>query len=545
MKIILVSGSWEEMGKSFAKAISPNAHDSINYLIKSPYRVSTHILQANNIATTLLAKLLDMLLHLKTTKLRDEDKKFLTGMAKELGLKPSSLLKGLAGPDFYNYLLSFSDNLLRRSIPHIPLGCSSIVAHSDATSSGSLYHCRNLDYIGGKYWEKGHCLLIMKPNDGTASINLTTDGIYAPGITSVNEEGIGLSLHLNFTRNRRFPNVPVTTLASKIISQAKSISDAIDILRKEKPMSGWTFIVSDAKRKEAVAIELSAERLGIVPPENNLLWYTNMYLSPNLQETEYAPSYVWVQNNNARYNRLKTLLLKNHGKLNSKSLIKIMGDSFDLLVNQEVALGDTVSNAANVSSAVMSWDEDEIWVSDSTVPPNRGRFLKFRISELFTGKAETLEETEGNMLKAQKEEAFRQFVLACFEWEEKADPQIAHNFVSKAINKDPEEPLYRLVRGWFLAKMKKFHEAIDEFKFVASSNKVSPLRKAQALLWLARMYDLTGERSEAITYYRESIKTCPAYDIQKLAWNGIKKPYKASKFKLTDILPFVVDAIEA
>ncbi len=544
MRIIFLKGDWDHMGRTFAQKLSPQGLESIRYLTDSSNRVSLHMFQKKGLLSGATKVFLNTLLKFKARQLREEDKSFLSAAAEALGMNPGDLTVGFASPDFFNYLLSFSDRLLKRGVPSVLLGCSSVVVHSDATETSNLYHGRNLDYIGGKYWEKGHCLLVMKPKGKLASVTITSEGIYAPGVTTINEAGIGISLHLNFTRKIRFANTPITTIASRIATEARSLSDAIDMLRKTKPMSGWSFIISDATRREAAILELSAENLSVVHPQDNMLWFTNMYLSPQQQKDEYAPSYVWVQNNHARYNRLKTLLLENKGTLNAQNLIKILGDSNDPIVGRDTALGDTVSNAANISSALMCYEEDAIWVSTGRVPANRGDFVKYSISKLLEGKAEPEEIISGNRLPDYKEKAFREFTLACFEWEESCNPAKVLPHLNKAVFMDLEEPLYRLVRAWLTAKEGDYQQAIEDLKAVVASN-ISPLRKAQTLLWLGRMLDIAGNREEAIANYREAIRTCPAYDIQKLAWKGIKKPYKPGKLKLTDILPFVADTVEA
>ena len=350
-------------------------------------------------------------------------------------------------------------------------------------------------------------------------------------------------MHLNFTRAIGFFNTPITVIASEIANKAKNLSEAIDILRKNRPTSGWTFVIADAKAKEAAIVETCAEGIAISHPENCVLCYTNCYTSEIQKNREYAPSYTWVENNHSRYTRLKNLLLEHLGSIEENTLAEILGDTFDPTVRKNVALGHTVSNAANVSSAMICYEKDALWVGDNPVPANRGVYVGYKISSLLSGKKEEIGTIKGKQLEKHKEEALRKFTEACFVWEETASPSKCLPYITKAIEMDPEEPLYRLVRSWFFAKTGRFKEALDDLLHIEDSH-LSSSRKAQIYLWIARINDLLNERENALRYYHKAIQTHPSMDIQKAAWEGIRKKYKRSMIEKLDILPFVAEHLD-
>ena len=543
MKLLYLEGSWEEIGKKIAENTTETGVKTLKYFMDTPNRMALHIAQGNKILHSVVAKSIELLARKQVSKIPSEDKALLKAVAQGLNIPEGKLLSSFVLPDVLNYFASKGDRVAKRFIPPFLLGCSSIVAMGSATKDGYTYHGRNLDYFGGKYWEKGHCIMIIKPLKGTAFVSVTTEGIYCPGVTTVNEEGISVSLHLNFTRSVKANNTPVTATASMIASRAKSLSEAIDIIRENRPMAGWTFIVADAKAKEAAIIETCADKISISLPEHQSLWYTNCYISQEQKEREYAPSYTWVENNNARLNRLKELVLTNLKKLDEEKIVEILGDTFDITIQKDVALGHTVSNAANISSAVMSWDKDAIWVSSSPVPVNRGNFKGYRLSSLLEGSPEEISNIEGKRLPEYKEKAFRTFAEFCSLWEETASAMDCLHLIDKVVEEDPEEPLYKLVRAWILAKLKRYEEALEDLSSIEETQ-LCPSRRAQVYLWLGRLHDLTGSRAIAVDYYHKAIRAFPSMDIQLAAWEGIRKGYKEKKLKKLDILPFIAEHID-
>ncbi len=540
MRIFFLEGSWEEMGRKWAEGLKREALESVRYFMNSASRSVAHTTADSSIKRLAAELLTRALLKYKARKIHPHDRAFLSAMAGALGVSESGLLETFCAPDVLNYLLSLVDHLSNRALPPVIMGCSSAVVLKGGQQASS-YHARNLDYVGGRYWERGHCILVMRPRKGLASVSVTSEGMYCPGVTTVNEAGLSMSLHLNFTSDRSLRGVPITTVVSLVASRAKTPSEAVDILRREKPMSGWCLVLSNGT--EAVAVELSAGSMGIVHPEGGILCYTNMYISPNMADTEYVPSYIWAENNNARYRRMKGLLLEGYGSLDAEALAGIMSDTFDITHNRETALGHTISNAANISCAIISTTEDALWASDSPVPASRGRFPGFRLSGLLEGKKESIGEIKGKRLPRVKEEAFRWFVEACFVWEESMQVKETLERVNQAVALDPE-PLYLLVKGWLEAKLGRLEEANACFSEVLRDPGLPKSRRAQALLWKARMCDLTEKRAEAKELYRDVLRLGAPLDLQNLAVSGLKRPYSKKRLKGLEILPFIADFVD-
>jgi len=131
-------------------------------------------------------------------------------------------------------------------------------------------------------------------------------------------------------------------------------------------------------------------------------------------------------------------------------------------------------------------------------------------------------------------------------WDEEMDLEGTLRAVSEALEaleEGDEEPLFFMVRGLLLAKKGEYSSAREDFQRVLNSF-LSPYRKAQALLWLARLADLEGKRTEALDGYREVISCSSWLDITKAAWMGIRKPYNKRLLKRMDVALLVAEYID-
>jgi tetratricopeptide (TPR) repeat protein len=86
----------------------------------------------------------------------------------------------------------------------------------------------------------------------------------------------------------------------------------------------------------------------------------------------------------------------------------------------------------------------------------------------------------------------------------KGDPQ-AEGALRKAIDCEPRNPLYRETYGDFLAKAKKYSEAVKEYEKAASLGKVSPMTHYR----LGLLSFQKGDKEKAIRYLEKAVQGKP------------------------------------
>ncbi len=549
--VYYLEGDWYDMGLFFGETLKERFQGSpLEYYLDNAPRVLDHSLQGYPRALRFLSRwalryLLFLPVALGTSR---DDRAFLKGMAKGAGLSYFHLWLTYSSPDALNCLVSLLTRASRTAIPQVPVACSSFMAWGKATRDGSLLHGRNLDFTGGVRWSHRHGVMVLKPKDGIPSVTVMGDGAYIPGITSTNDRGLTVGLHMNFTRDVNLVGKNILTLASQVLSRASNVKEAVDIITRGRRISGWTFILSHAPSKEAALLELSGNRWKKVEPQEDWLVYTNCYLSSEMRETEYAPSYTWVENDYSRYVSLKTLVERHAGELDPALSLAIMGNRHDVTCDRDLALGNGVAAVANVSSALFCPEKNRVWMALGTAPPNTyGRYVGLSLGELLSGKEPVVhEELPGKPMPAFLRRSLEHYMEALRLWDEEMDLEGALGAVNRALEaleEGHEEPLYYMVRGLFLAKKGEYGAAGEDFERVLNSF-LSPYRRAQALLWLARLADLEGKRLEAVEGYREVIARSSWLDITRAAWMGIRKPYTKRLLRRMDVALLVAEYID-
>ena len=549
--VYYLEGDWYHMGLFFGEVLKGRFQGSpLEYYLKNPSRLLDHALQGypaplHPLARWAIKYLLFLPVAMSTSR---DDRAFLKGVARGAGISSFDLWLVYSSPDALNYLVSLLTRLSRAAIPHVYMACTSFVAWGDATADGRLLHGRNLDFSGGVRWSRRHAVMVLKPRHGVPSVTVTGDGAYIPGITSTNEEGLTVGVHMNFTRDGNIVGRNVLTLASQVLTKAKSVDDAVEIIGRGRRVSGWTFVLSHAPSKEGALVEISGNRWERVSPQDSWLVYSNCYLSPRLKETEYAPSYTWVENDCSRYYSLKSLVERYRGQLTPALSLALLGDRQDITCQRELALGNGVAAVANVSSALFCPEGDRVWLALGTAPPNTfGRYVGLSLGELLSGRDPAIrEELPGNPMPPARRRSLDHYMEALRLWDEEMDLEgalAAVNRALEALEDDSEEPLYYMVRGLLLAKKEEYGAARGDFQRVLDSF-LSPYRKAQALLWLARLADLEGRRMEALEGYREVVSRSSWLDITRAAWDGIRRPYSKRLLKRMDVAFLVAEHID-
>ncbi|MBK1698122.1 C45 family autoproteolytic acyltransferase/hydolase [Rhodovibrio salinarum] len=150
------------------------------------------------------------------------------------------------------------------------MGCTGFWAAPDLTADGLGLHARNFD---GAFFDWNRypvvSLIDERPDDpsylryaavGTAGL------IYPGGINGMNEAGLAVSLHqmstVNFTvgdGSGAYDLAPY--VQQRILRQARTLDEAVDIVRDRRHFASWTIFVSHAPSGRALRIEINgAER---------------------------------------------------------------------------------------------------------------------------------------------------------------------------------------------------------------------------------------------------------------------------------------------
>ncbi|TBL76381.1 C45 family autoproteolytic acyltransferase/hydolase [Paenibacillus thalictri] len=196
--------------------------------------------------------------------------------------------------------------------------CTTFAVLPEATSDGTGIIGQNAD-LPAFYKEVG-VVVEFVPDDGHAHLVLTPAGQIS--YIGINSNGMGV--FANFLTcdgwKAGFPRY----MFSRYALYCDSVSEAIEALRGLERASSRNLIMMD-KYGNAVDMENTPERDGLILPEQGILAHSNHYTLPSFAGEEKLTG-TELENSRARQDRMQQLLTDNRGKLNASLMKSLLRD---------------------------------------------------------------------------------------------------------------------------------------------------------------------------------------------------------------------------
>jgi tetratricopeptide (TPR) repeat protein len=488
------------------------------------------------------------------------DKKVLEAIkisAKEVGLSFESCRESLFQADAMMILArtSIMKYLLPQWIGQNGLpGCTSAVVLNDWTQNGKMLACRNLDYPIVGPWESNATVIFNEPTEKgeIPHTTLTTAGVHFAGVTAMNQEGLTFFAHAHFGRNVSLAGNPVVMIGDEVIRKAKSIDQAIDIVKKNLPYTNWAFVVSSARDKEAVVIEATPHTAKVRSTEEGYIAHTNYFHNPELQKEEALISGGYRDDLEGRICRMGQLLKPLKGQIQASHMTSALGDHVDYYSGTERVFSNTLSVTTTVTSAVFEPENLKFWMaSRQESPVGLGDFVEVDTQKFWKS---TQEEYESSMQIVpgyqpknprlipaihQFREAYQSFHMNSNEpdYQEKALAAL-----QRAATTLPEDEHLIIQTGLLAFKMKKFDIAYQALNSTLAAH-ITAHAAAVRDLFLARCLDIQGKRAEALKIYKSHVSN-PEPKLAHAFKKAIRKPYREAETKSMVVDLHFPDAFE-
>ncbi|MFB5650581.1 C45 family autoproteolytic acyltransferase/hydrolase [Leptospira wolffii] len=442
----------------------------------------------------------------------------------------------------------------RENLPQIA-ACTSVGVWGNQSRDGKLYHARNFDFPGVGVWDVRPIVVFCTPEKGMKYGYVACRGADVPGITSFNEAGLTLAFHTRFHKKVGFDGLGVIDFGHKIISEARSIRDAVDLARRYKINSTWGAIVTNYKEKgpKAAIIETNYGDIDVTysRPEKDSIINTNHYQSDRLRQGEILAAPVFYHHCLARYERAQGLLDSQRKKgTDVKDLQQILDDTADADGGQKKTMGSTIRQITSVKSVVMSPEAKKIYVSVGTAPTGSGPYLEIPMT--WGPPGYKILETEKKKSKQKKNMTSSSSSISHYKNAMliNDDPTLGGTedilkelrFASESEKGDPSLLFLQAVLQMESGRLRSAEELLEE----AYRLEGSPFRKQQAGLWLARTQSALGKKASARQFYDSvlSTKNSPLGEVWKR--KAISDKGKYSLRKLKNVTPnfLLVDANE-
>jgi hypothetical protein len=282
------------------------------------------------------------------------------------------------------------------------MGCTGFWLSPDQASQGLGVHARNFDGAFFSWNTYPVLSLVDERPANPAYLRYAAVGtaglIYPGGINGMNEAGVAVSLHqmstVNFTPGDGSGRHDVAPFVQqRILREARSLDEAVDIARDRRHFASWTILVSHAPSGKALRIEMNGhettdsahERVfgdpyvhKVVPGEAaERLVQTNHFLADSLRErhdffddAHFTKTVGKWMETRARKERADRLLTGHDARdpLDTEQALEILADHVDPTAGDaRRSFGRTICKAYSLVSSIMRASPDrrraadEIW----------------------------------------------------------------------------------------------------------------------------------------------------------------------------------------
>lgn len=131
-------------------------------------------------------------------------------------------------------------------------GCSSLIAESDRSATGSPIFGRNLDIFSLGVLQKYSLVIVYRPEGKHAFVSVSFPGVIG-AFSGMNERGLALALHGVFQADDGSPNsdpkgVACTMLLRRVLEECDTVEQAEDLLRRSRHTTVLSVVLCDRAR---------------------------------------------------------------------------------------------------------------------------------------------------------------------------------------------------------------------------------------------------------------------------------------------------------
>lgn len=234
--------------------------------------------------------------------------------------------------------------------------CSGFAISGDSTVSGTLYHGRILDYLRGIGLEQNAVVMVFKPDQGHAWVNVGYAG-FVGSVTAMNEKKVAIG-EMGGRGEGNWDGKPMAQLVREVMEKAGTLEEAVDIMKNSPRTCEYYYVISDGKTKRAVGIAAT-------PTTFETIWPGQSHA-----RLPHALKDVVLMSAGDRYETLAKRVKESYGKLDTTGARDLM--------KSPVCMG------SNIHSVLFAPETLEFWVAnaDSKNVASHARYTHYNLAEL-------------------------------------------------------------------------------------------------------------------------------------------------------------------
>lgn len=159
--------------------------------------------------------------------------------------------------------LNLDDLVVANFIPEL-FHCSGFAVMNSATSDGTLYHGRVLDYACDWKLQDHAVLIVAEPDGGIPFCNVTYAG-FVGSVTGMNAKQVAIG-EMGGGGLGHWDGTPMAVLMRTVMQEADDLDEAIEIFRRARRTCQYYYVISDGKTNRALGVAASWDALEVVQP---------------------------------------------------------------------------------------------------------------------------------------------------------------------------------------------------------------------------------------------------------------------------------------
>ncbi|NQZ59947.1 MAG: hypothetical protein HRT88_21045, partial [Lentisphaeraceae bacterium] len=185
----------------------------------------------------------------------------LRGMAQGSGIKYSDML-------IYNFFYSLGSS---------PFACRQFAVWGDKSKSGDLIHSRNLDWFDypGEPMKKNNLIINYNGTNQQEYLILSWPG-FASALTGTNKAGLTMAFNqYPIPGDTSHLSEPTFFTMKRALRTCSTAEEATDLFKKALPMDSGCVLISDARQKKAVVVEIIRGKVGVRTANKSMISCAN------------------------------------------------------------------------------------------------------------------------------------------------------------------------------------------------------------------------------------------------------------------------------
>ena len=235
--------------------------------------------------------------------------------------------------------------------------CSGFAVKDTATTDGTLYHGRILDYACDWHLQDHAVLIIEEPTGGIPFANVTFAG-FIGSVTGMNAQHISIG-EMGGEGQGHWAGTPMAILMREVLQQAKSLEEAVTIFRDAQRTCEYYYVISDGNTNRAVGIDAAWDHFETVEPGQS-----HERLNKPVKDCVLFSA-------GDRYDELAHRAAEHYGKLDAEGARHLMDRP--------------VAGRSNLHSALFEPASTKMWIANASSdgePASDQPYHPFQLSEL-------------------------------------------------------------------------------------------------------------------------------------------------------------------